>query len=108
MSSIIVFYKQIAKEKKKSSLVHSTALYYDRVLTAGTHHSLSCQRAPGCAWPDCRLHIPLVVFVVLISMPIIYESATGYGRTEGSTGVDWRLMQAQLSDSGADVSSQEI
>lgn len=31
-------------------------------------------------WPDWWLHSPLVVFVILISMPIIYESATGYVR----------------------------
>lgn len=37
--------------------------------------------ALGCVWPDWQFHSPLDVFVVLISMLIIYESATGYEET---------------------------
>ena len=49
-------------------------------LTVAYIIAFPARRALGYVWLEWWLHSPLVVFVVLISMPIIYESATGYGQ----------------------------
>lgn len=98
MSSLIALHKQIKvwSAKGKQALQCSLQSYLCAAISpirlrilwhSVSHHSpfFPVRAAWGYVWPDWPLHSPLVVFVVLISMPIIYESATGYGRM-GSTG----------------------
>lgn len=74
------------------SKVHYTAISQIRLysMTQSSQWLTSepfLSEARGSVWPAGWLHGPLVMFVVLISMPIIYESATGYGRTGAQGGL---------------------